>query len=251
MGVAFSGGVDSATLAAASLRLLGPERVVAILAVSPSLAARERAAARRTAEEIGVELVELEVFEHERPEYQANGVDRCYFCKSEMFERIDASTLDVEHVAYGENADDAVRTDRPGALAASEHGVLRPLAAAGLTKADVRALARELGLSVADKPAAPCLASRVPHGLEVVPEKLRQIEAVENALADLGFSDSRVRHHGSIARIEVPAAQLVALAQCAETVQEAAVKAGFTYAALDLGGMHSGAFTRRAMGAQA
>ena len=148
-------------------------------------------------------------------------------------------------MAYGENADDAVRIDRPGARAATQHAVLRPLADAGLTKPRVRALARALGLSVADKPAAPCLASRIPHGQEVTPAKLRQVDDAESALRRHGFSDARVRHHGDIARIELPVAELARFAD--DAVREAVLAdvraAGFTYATLDLAGIQSGAFT--------
>jgi len=151
----------------------------------------------------------------------------------------------LDAVAYGENADDAKRLDRPGAEAATRHRVLRPLAQAGITKARVRALAHDLGLSVADKPAAPCLASRIPHGEQVTPEKLRQVETAEQVLRDLGFSDSRVRHHGKIARIEVPLAEIGRFAD--DTVREQALRAirasGFAYVTIDLAGMQSGAFT--------
>ncbi len=151
----------------------------------------------------------------------------------------------MDAVAYGENADDAERVDRPGARAASDHEVLRPLAAAGVTKHHVRELARALGLSVADKPAAPCLASRIPHGQEVTPEKLKQIEASEEALRDLGFTDSRVRHHGEIARIEVPASELALFADAARrgAVLASLRSVGFRYVTVDLAGLQSGAFT--------
>jgi uncharacterized protein len=137
------------------------------------------------------------------------------------------------------------RIDRPGARAATEHAVLRPLADAGLTKRRVRALAHALGLSVADKPAAPCLASRIPHGQEVTPAKLKQVEAGEEALRDLGFTDSRVRHHGDIARIEVPAAELALFADAErrDAVLARLRAAGFAYVTVDLAGLQSGAFT--------
>lgn len=243
LGVAHSGGVDSATLLAIAVRSLGVDRVVALMAVSASLAARERSMALSTAASIGVEVVELETNEQDIPEYRANDVDRCYYCKNEMFSVISASEVGVDYVAYGENADDAVRIDRPGAVAATEHNVLRPLAAAGLTKTQVREVARYLELPVADKPASPCLASRIPHGQEVTPEKLAQVEALELALYELGFSDSRVRHHGSIARIELPRPELGRAVDFSDEIQAAALRAGFTYAALDLKGIQSGAMT--------
>lgn len=248
VGVAFSGGVDSAVLLAVGVRALGAARVPALLAVSPSLAARERDVARAVASDLGAELIEFATHEDALPAYRANDVDRCFHCKDEMFTRI-SSDLVARHgldaVAYGENADDAVAPDRPGAKAASGHAVLRPLADAGVTKARVRGLARALGLSVADKPAAPCLASRIPHGQEVTPAKLRQIEAAEDALHRLGFADCRVRHHGDIARIEVPAADLARFVR--DDVRAAALaavrSAGFRFVTVDLGGMQSGAFT--------
>jgi pyridinium-3,5-biscarboxylic acid mononucleotide sulfurtransferase len=248
LGVAFSGGVDSSVLLAAAARALGSDRVVAILGVSASLAADERAAAHDVARSIGVPLVEIETYEADRPEYRANGADRCFHCKDELFTRIGddvAATHRLDAIAYGENADDARRPDRPGAQAATNHRVLRPLSDAGLDKAAVRRLARAWGLPSADKPAAPCLASRIPHHSEVTPEKLAQIDAAEAALRALGFADLRVRHHGDIARIELPAADLVRAAgePLRREVRRAVVGAGFRYAVLDLGGMQSGDFT--------
>lgn len=255
LGVAYSGGVDSATLLALAARALGPDRVLALLGVSPSLAARERDLAHRVAAQIGVEVREIATHEGERPEYVRNDVDRCFFCKDELFTRIDdtaARELRLDAIAYGENADDAVRTDRPGAQAATDHRVLRPLAAAGMTKARVRDVARALGLAVADKPAAPCLASRIPHGHAVTPEKLAQIERLEAAIADLGFSDSRVRHHGDIARIELPADELPRAVGpgVRDELVRAGRAAGFAHATVDLAGIQSGAFTLRILNAR-
>ena len=151
----------------------------------------------------------------------------------------------LDAVAYGENADDAIRPDRPGARAATNHRVLRPLADAGLNKADVRALARAWELPCADKPAAPCLASRIPHHQEVTPEKLAQIDQAEAALHGLGIADVRVRHHGDIARLELSLDDLVRASTdpLREQVRRAVVQAGFRYATVDLAGMQSGAFT--------
>jgi uncharacterized protein len=148
-------------------------------------------------------------------------------------------------VAYGENADDTRRSDRPGARAATAHRVLRPLADAGIDKAAVRRIAGALALPCADKPAAPCLASRVPHFDQVLPEKLRQIEAAEAALRALGFRDLRVRHHGEIARLELPPDDLAraASAPLRDQVRLAVLAAGFRFVALDLAGLQSGAFT--------
>jgi uncharacterized protein len=248
LGVAFSGGVDSSVLLALAVRTLGAERVVPILGVSPSLATAERTAAHQVAQFIGVPVVEIETFEGDRPEYQANGPDRCFFCKDELFTRISEDVV-VAHrldaVAYGENADDALRPDRPGAEAATNHRVLRPLADAGWDKAAVRRLARVWELPCADKPAAPCLASRIPHHELVSPEKLRQIDQAESALRELGFADLRVRHHGDIARIELPAEDLLrAVSDPLRTAVRSAVRgAGFRFAVVDLAGMQSGNFT--------
>ncbi|HEY9294139.1 MAG TPA: ATP-dependent sacrificial sulfur transferase LarE [Microlunatus sp.] len=253
LGVAFSGGVDSSVLLAAAVRELGADRVIAILGISPSLATAEREAAHEVARFIGAPVIEVETHEGERPEYRANGPDRCYFCKDELFTRID-DQLVAEHgldaVAYGENADDARRPDRPGANAASRHRVLRPLAAAGLDKKAVRRLARAWRLPSADKPAAPCLASRIPHHQEVTPEKLQQIDQAEAGLRELGFTDFRVRHHGDIARIELPADDLVRAVTppINGELRRRIQRAGFRYAAVDLGGMQSGAFTLTVLG---
>ena len=255
LGVAYSGGVDSATLLALAVRALGAERVVALLGVSPSLAARERRIAHREAARIGAEVLEIATQEGESPEYIANDVDRCFHCKDELFTRIDQDVVEAQGlaaVAYGENADDAVRTDRPGARAATEHRVLRPLAQAGMDKARVREAARQLGLAVADKPAAPCLASRIPHGEPVTPEKLAQVESLEAAVAELGFSDSRARHHGTVARLELPSDELPRAMepQIRAALVRAGREAGFAHLSVDLGGLQSGAFTLQILNAR-
>jgi uncharacterized protein len=248
LGVAFSGGVDSSLLLALATRILGVERVVALLGVSPSLAAEERTAAHETARQVGVQLVEVMTYEGDRPEYQANGPDRCFHCKEELFSRIDdgvAKQHRLDAIAYGENADDARRPDRPGANAATNHKVLRPLADAGMTKLAVRAVARALGLQVAEKPAAPCLASRIPHHHLVTPTKLSQIDRAESALRRLGFAELRVRHHDDIARIELPPTDLIRAVSdpLRMKVLDAVRGAGFRFVAVDVGGIQSGAFT--------
>jgi len=247
LGVAFSGGIDSSVLLAVAVRALGP-RTLAILGVSPSLAADERAAAHAVAAYIGAPILEIETHEGDNPAYRANGPDRCFHCKDELFTRISdevAARYGLTAVAYGENADDAIRADRPGSRAAANHAVLRPLADAGLDKAAIRAVAHALGLPSADKPAAPCLASRIPHFQEVTPEKLRQVEAAESALRSLGLRECRVRHHGDIARIELPVEDLVRAVSTGlrEDIHRAVTAAGFRFVALDVAGIQSGAFT--------
>ena len=248
LGVAFSGGVDSSVLLDLATRSLGADRTLAILGVSSSLAASERRAAHEVAAEIGAPLVELRTHELDRPVYRANGPDRCFHCKTELFSRIDDSVARRYHltaIAYGENADDARRPDRPGSAAATNHRVLRPLAEAGLGKDDVRRVARALGLRSADKPAAPCLASRIPHHEPVTAAKLRQVEDAEEVLHALGFTEARVRHHGETARIEVPPGDLLrAVSEPARTELVRGVRAaGFRFVCVDLAGVQSGAFT--------
>ncbi|MGX6600569.1 ATP-dependent sacrificial sulfur transferase LarE [Micromonosporaceae bacterium Da 78-11] len=248
LGVAFSGGVDSSVLLALAARVLGPDRVVAVLGISPSLAADERTAAHEVARRIGVPVVEVVTYEGDRPAYRANGPDRCFHCKDELFTRIGDEVV-AEHrldaVAYGENADDAGRPDRPGSRAAARHRVLRPLVDVGLDKNSVRRIARDLDLPCADKPAAPCLASRIPHFEEVSPAKLAQVEQAEAALRRLGFADLRVRHHGDVARLELAADDLLRAVTdpVRAAVHAAVVAAGFRFAAVDLAGVQSGAFT--------
>lgn len=248
LGVAFSGGVDSSTLLALAARALGCEAVVAILGVSPSLAAEERLAAHDVATFVGVRVVEVVTHEGDRPAYRSNGPDRCLHCKDELFTRISDEVVErhgLAAVAYGENADDARRRDRPGARAAISHAVLRPLADAGLDKAAVRQLARALGLPCADKPAAPCLASRIPHFEAVTPQKLAQVEVAEAAVRALGFADLRVRHHGVLARLELPLADLprASAPPVREAIDDAIRGAGFRFVTVDPAGLQSGAFT--------
>lgn len=252
LGVAFSGGVDSSVLLAAAVRGLGPGRVVAVLGVSPSLAADEREAAHEVARFLGAAVVEVVTRETDLVAYRANGPDRCFHCKDELFTVITAEVVkayDLDAVAYGENADDARRPDRPGSGAATDHHVLRPLADAGLGKTAVRRLAALWGLPSATKPAAPCLASRIPHFSEVTPEKLAQVEQAERGLRRLGFQDVRVRHHGDVARVELPLADLErAAGEPARTaVRQVVLGARFSHVALDLAGLRSGVFTLTAL----
>lgn len=247
LGVALSGGVDSSALLGLAAAALGTGNVVAIVGVSASLAGEERVWAHRAAETLGVEVVEVATGELERADYRDNGPDRCYACRDTLFTAVDERVL-VQHgldaVAYGENADDRARSDRPGARAATEHAVLRPLADAGLDKAAVRRIARALGLPNADKPAAPCLASRIPHFDPVTVEKMEQIERAEHGLRALGLAEVRVRHHGDVARIELPQDTIsAALGSLREDVLHVVRGAGFRFVAVDLAGIQSGAFT--------
>lgn len=249
--MAYSGGVDSSVLLALALRLLGPDRVVAVTGVSASLAGRDRDRARAQAEGLGARMVEVRTREMDREDYRRNGVDRCYFCRDELFTVISAE-LAAQHgldaVAYGENADDALRPDRPGSGAAAEHRVLRPLADAGLDKKAVREVAAWLGLPTAETPASPCLASRIPHHQEVTSEKLAQIETAEDAVLALGIPEVRVRHHGGTARVEVPLAHLDTLLAAREPLTAQLLEMGFAEVILDPGGLQSGRFTLEALG---
>jgi len=209
--------------------------------------------ARRLAALIGVPLVEIATAEGDLPQYRDNGLDRCFHCKDTLFRTIDETVLrayGLDAVAYGETADDMARDDRPGRAAAVRHGVLRPLADAGLHKPEIRALAEALGLPNAGEPAAPCLASRIPHGSEVTREKLAQVERAESALHDLGLAELRVRHHGPIARLEVPADRIaeVATPPLRDQVLAAVRGAGFAMVTLDLGGLRSGELFQIARG---
>lgn len=249
LGVAFSGGVDSAVLLAIAVHALGREHVVALLGVSPSLASREREIAHRVASHIGVDVVEVVTNELALNEYRRNDGDRCFHCRNTLFTTINERVVQqygLTSVAYGENADDAVATDRPGQAAARHHTVLRPLAECGVDKQAVRRLAAAFHLEVANKPATPCLASRIAPHQEVTEAKLLQVEQVEAALFELGFEDVRVRHFGRSARIELPAAQLHLASQdgLRSQIVDAAIRAGFERVSLDLNGLQSGAFAR-------
>ena len=241
--VAFSGGVDSSLLAAAAVEALG-DRALAVTGVSYSLAPSEREEARRVATAIGIAHREIETNEMARPGYVENSPERCFECKDELYSLLDAlarEDLGDAVVLDGANADDS-GDFRPGRRAAKAHGVRSPLAEAGFTKAHVRALAKRLGVPTWDKPAMACLASRIPYGSEVTPEKLLQIAGAELELRKLGLRELRVRHHDRVARVEFGAAELAAaLDEPLRSQIVAAVKgAGFAYVAVDLEGFRSG-----------
>ena len=240
--VAYSGGVDSAFLAATAHRVLG-NRVLAVLADSPSLARRDLEQATAFARSIQMPLRVVATEELERPEYQRNDANRCFHCKDELFAVMKSlgAELGYTSIAYGMNADD--RKDfRPGQRAAEQHAVLAPLAEVGLTKLEVRALARAAGYPLWDRPAAPCLASRVEYGRTVTREVLEQVERGEEAMRQLGFRELRVRHHGDLARVEIARAELPrALSlEMLDAITAALKQAGYQYVTLDAAGFRSG-----------
>ena len=201
--VAFSGGADSAFLLAAATDALG-ERAVAATGVSPSLPERELEDARALAAELGARHLVVATHEGDRPGYLRNGPDRCFFCKDELFEVLGPlAGAEGLALAVGTNTDD-LGDHRPGQRAAAEHGVLTPLVAAGLSKAEVRQASRRMGLRTADKPAAACLASRIAYGVQVTPARLSRVERAEALLRSFGLAQLRVRDHGGLARVEVP-----------------------------------------------
>ena len=239
--IAYSGGVDSALVAAAAHRVLGPG-ALACIGVSPSYPVREQTDAIALAERLGLAYRLVDTDEQDDPGYVANAANRCYFCKTHLYDRlIDiARSEGWEVILDGTHADD-LGDDRPGRVAAGEHGVRSPLAELGIGKPGVRALARALDLPVWDKPAMACLASRVPHGSAVTPELLRQIERAEDVLVDLGFRQFRVRHHGDIARVELPLADMPRALEHRDTITTGIKGAGYRYVCLDLAGFRSGA----------
>jgi pyridinium-3,5-biscarboxylic acid mononucleotide sulfurtransferase len=240
--VAYSGGVDSAFLAATAHRVLG-DRMLAVLADSPSLARRDKEQARAFAESLGMPLEVVETEELDRPEYARNDADRCFHCKDELFAVMEAlgRRRGFDAIAYGMNADDT-RDFRPGQRAAKNHAVLAPLASAGLTKAEVRALARAAGYPMWDRPASPCLSSRVEYGRAVTREVLEQVEKAEESLRALGFREFRVRHHGDLARVEIARGELErALSiETLDAMTAALKQAGYQYVTLDCAGFRSG-----------
>lgn len=241
--VAFSGGVDSAVVLAAAFRALGHASVLAVTGRSPSVPQSELGSAAALAAQIGAAHEFLDTREFENPDYLANPTNRCYFCKTELYSNLGtwSRARGFANVVSGVNADD-LHDFRPGLRAADEHRVRAPLSECGLTKSDVRALAAELGLPVADKPASPCLSSRVQYGESITPEKLLRIDAAETFLRELGFRECRVRHHDNLARIEVPPQALdrFADAELRRRVDARLRELGYAYVTLDLRGFRSG-----------
>lgn len=239
--VAYSGGVDSALLMAVAQQTLGG-KALACIGASPSYPERELALAVANAEKLGAMVRVVKTEEHLDPRYAANPANRCYFCKSELFNKLKA-LAEKENFAVivdGNNASDAKANDRAGWMAGRERGIRSPLAELGITKDEVRELAKSLNLPVWDKPSMPCTSSRVPHGTPIKPGLLHQIETAETALLGMGFSTLRVRHHGDIARIELPPEDFgKALAQ-REEITAAVKAAGYKFVTLDLAGFKSG-----------
>ncbi len=238
--VAYSGGVDSALVMAVAHEQLG-ENALACIGVSPSYPAREMRDAVKLAELLGVPYRLVNTEEYLDENYAANPNNRCYFCKSELHNRLKELLVvdDWGVVLDGANTSD-LGDHRPGMTAARERGVRSPLIEAGISKPEVRAIAQHLGLPVWDKPAMACLSSRVPHGTAITPELLRQIEAAEDVLVDLGFPQFRVRHHNEIARIEVPAEEFLKAFQYHEQIVAGVKAAGYRFVTLDLAGFKSG-----------
>lgn len=241
LAVAFSAGVDSTLLLKLLVDALGPSRVQAVTANSPSLARAELISARRIASDFGVELIEIETDELSSEDYRRNDSNRCYHCKNELFTRMDEIQGPWEKVVYGANLDD-LGDHRPGMQAAKDKDVGSPLIDLGLNKERIRALSRFLGLETADKPAMACLASRLPYGSEVTEAKLKAIEVAEAGLRKLGFRILRVRHHGPVARLEFGAEEFdKALSEpFRDKIVQAVREAGFQFVSLDLEPFRSG-----------
>jgi uncharacterized protein len=239
--VAFSGGVDSAFLLKVAIDALG-ERCHAVTAVSETMARSEVADAAALAGELGLGVRHhvVESHELERPGFAANPTHRCALCKTELMDLAQpvASRLDA-HVALGTNVDD-LGDVRPGITAALARGAKMPLVEAGLTKPEVRALSRELGLRTWDKPQLACLSSRFPYGTQITPDRLRRVDAFEDGLRALGFRQLRVRFHDTIARLEIDGPELAHIVERREAVVALGKQLGFTYVAVDLGGFRSG-----------
>jgi len=241
--VAYSGGVDSAFLAATAHRVLG-DKMLAVLADSPSLARRDLEQAQAFAENQGMPLKVIQTEELDKPEYQRNDANRCFHCKTELFAgmKVLGAELGFTHIAYGMNSDDT-RDFRPGQRAAQENDVLAPLAEVGLTKLEIRTLAKAAGYTLWDRPAAPCLSSRVEYGRTVTREVLEQVERGEESLRQLGFREFRVRHHGELARVEIARSELqrALTMEMFDAITTALRKVGFQYVTLDTAGFRSGA----------
>lgn len=239
--VAFSAGVDSTLLLRAAHDALGPGRVLAATGLSDTYPAEEMDEARQLAEEIGVEHVMVRTEELTDPRYAMNSHQRCFFCKNELYSRLRAVAEEqgFAHVVDGTNADD-LGDHRPGLRAARNLGVRSPLEEVGFTKAEIREMSNALGLRTWDKPAFACLSSRFPYGTAITVERLRQVAAAERGLRQLGFRGFRVRHHDTIARIEVDVADFGRVIELHDEIVQAVRAAGYQHVTLDLQGYRQG-----------
>lgn len=242
MVVAFSGGVDSALLAVSAAGVLEPGSVRVVTAVSPSLGADELSHCTDLARDWSLDWSTVATDEIEDARYVANGPDRCYWCKTHLMDAL-APLAGVATVVLGVNVDD-LDDHRPGQQAALERGARFPLLEAGLTKPDVRALARSIGLEAWDRPAAPCLSSRLPYGTPVTLGRLSAVDRAERGLRRLGLAEVRVRHHGEVGLVELPADRIAWATERRDQIGEIVRRAGFRYAALDLDGLQSGRLNR-------
>jgi uncharacterized protein len=247
--VAFSGGVDSSLVLAAAARALGPARVVAFTAVSATYLPEELQTARALAAGLGVRHVVVETHEFDDPAFTGNPRERCYFCKRELVAEMVRVAAETGCAALvdGANLDD-LGDQRPGMRATAEGGVAHPLLAAGIGKDEVRRLSRELGLATWDAPQQACLASRIPYGEAITVQKLEAIAAAERVLRELGFRQCRVRHHGSVARVEVESRDLGRALEEREAIAPRLRALGFTYVTLDLEGFRSGSMNEAPAG---
>lgn len=244
--VAFSGGLDSATVLYATIKNLGTENTLAVTSVSPSLAADEEKATSQIAAEVGLPAdrhLFIRTDEISDPRYVKNAPDRCYYCKGELYSKLSRLVVErgIAAIFDGTNLSD-LGDYRPGRKAAEEHKVVSPLVTAGFAKEDVRALARKYRLSFSEKPAAACLASRIPYGISVTPERLRQIDAAESRLRALGLNGFRVRYHNDVARLELPPQDIAKIFGNGLHLKiiKAVKEAGFKYVAVDLEGYRQG-----------
>ncbi|MCH2527166.1 MAG: ATP-dependent sacrificial sulfur transferase LarE [Dehalococcoidia bacterium] len=237
---AFSGGVDSTLVAVVADKVLKP-KALAVTAVSPALSERELSEAKLTASEFHLDHRIVRTNEMDQPGYTENSPQRCYFCKNELYSQLHTLARDegYQWIVNGANKDD-LGDYRPGLKAASEHQVRSPLVDAGFTKADVRALANYLGISVWDKPAQPCLSSRVPYGIPVNVTTLKMIERAEDFLKDLGLNQVRARHHDRVCRIEVVPEEMEIIIVNREKITEYLKSLGYLWVSLDLAGLRSG-----------
>lgn len=243
--VAFSGGVDSSLVAYIAGEVLG-EKALAVTSGSASLKRSDLSLARRLAVDWGMPHRVIVTDELANPEYRANPTNRCYFCKTSLYDALAdiATGENYSVIVNGTNTDD-LGDHRPGLIAASEHAVRQPLVEAGLCKADVRALAAHLGLDNADKPQSACLSSRFPYGSHITRERLAQVEQAEDVLADLGFREYRVRHHEEVARLEIATGEMAAALELGEELQRRIRECGFNYVAMDVAGFRSGSLNEQ------